>query len=48
MKRQFTHALAITLGAVVSATALAKDSGLPILCLGNDFAHTDVEVLPAR
>ena len=28
--------------------ALAKDSGLPILCLGNDFAQTDVEVLPAR
>ena len=28
--------------------ALAKDSGLPILCLGNDFAQTDIEVLPAR
>ncbi len=28
--------------------ALASDRGLPILCVGDDFVQTDVEVLPAR
>ncbi len=28
--------------------ALAERTGLPILCTGNDFAQTDLEVVPAR
>lgn len=28
--------------------ALAEVRGYPIVCDGNDFAHTDLEVLPAR
>lgn len=28
--------------------ALADVTGYPILCVGNDFAQTDLEVLPAR
>ena len=28
--------------------ALADATGYPILCVGNDFAQTDLEVLPAR
>lgn len=28
--------------------ALAEATGHPILCTGNDFAQTDLEVLPAR
>ncbi len=28
--------------------ALAERTGYPILCVGNDFAQTDLEVLPAR
>ena len=28
--------------------ALAEETGYPIVCGGNDFAQTDVEVLPSR
>ena len=28
--------------------ALAGETGYPILCVGNDFAQTDLQVLPAR
>lgn len=28
--------------------ALAERTGYPILCVGDDFAQTDLEVLPAR
>jgi ribonuclease VapC len=28
--------------------ALAEATGYPILCTGNDFAQTDLEVVPAR
>ena len=27
---------------------LADETGYPILCVGNDFAQTDLEVVPAR
>ena len=28
--------------------ALADETGYPVLCTGNDFAQTDLEVLPSR
>jgi len=30
------------------AFALARQRGEAILCIGNDFAHTDIEVVPRR
>jgi ribonuclease VapC len=41
------HPAALNLGDCFTY-ALAKATGHPVLCIGNDFARTDVEVLPAR
>lgn len=40
------HAAALNLGDCFTY-ALAAETGLPILCTGNDFARTDLEVIPA-
>lgn len=41
------HAAALNFGDCF-VYALAEEMGYPILCVGNDFAQTDLEVLPSR
>ena len=41
------HPAALNLGDCFTY-AVARETGLPVLCVGNDFPQTDVEVLPTR
>jgi ribonuclease VapC len=41
------HAASLNLGDCFTY-ALAKEAGVPVLCVGDDFPQTDLEVLPSR